>query len=378
MKNKILPIVILALIFALMLFLNLRPVKNNIRFTPNIFDQNIIDTIFENTKIYPNNSELSIAVIVGENVDYLGLRKEGNSVFSVTNADKIFEIGSISKVFLASLLVRCLQENLLNLNDPIKIHLPIHLSAYEFEGEQVRIIHLANHTSGIKPLPENLFKTYEYEPSGEDEIELVSDYLKLHCDYQFKPGTKYEYSNLGMALLGMIVCDKLGRSYEQLVREIITGPLGMKNTVLHVSKSQKQKMVTGFDQQGKIAPLIASELYACSGGLKSTAGDLVKFLNANIYDTDFFSVAHQKTFEIDNDYDVALGWQYSKMHKEKVYFHHGGTVGYTSGIAFEKDNDVGMVVLSNISALLRDRPDITKLMYDMFGQIERKIAEGEK
>ena len=124
--------------------------------------------------------------------------------------------------------------------------------------------------------------------------------------------------------------------------------------------------------------VIGSDLYVCSGSLKSSTKDMVKFVQANIKGLAPYVWSHDKTYEIDAEYAVALGWHYSKMHKERVYYHHGGTMGYSSGVAFEKDNDVGIVVLSNISALCKGRPDITKLMYELFGQLEQKIAGWNK
>ena len=85
-----------------------------------IFNNEMVDTIFENTKYYPDKTEITIAVIIGENVEYLGIRKEKDSIVSIENRDKIFEIGSISKVFLTALLLKCLNDSVIYLEDPIK------------------------------------------------------------------------------------------------------------------------------------------------------------------------------------------------------------------------------------------------------------------
>jgi len=335
MNKKTIILFVTLFIYVVLAFLMSRPVQNKIDFEAGILDETMINTLFENSKDYLDGTEISIGIIVGDDVEYLGLRKSHNKIIKVQNKDKIFEIGSISKTFLTTLLTICLKDRSLSLTDSVRTHLPIELSQYGKDNEELRIIHLANHSSGIQALPENLIADYEYEPSGKDEIKIVSEYLKAHCSYKFRPGSAYEYSNLGMALLGMIVCDKLGSDYESLLEKYISEPLGMTNTVINLTQEQKN----------------------------------------NMYGLHPYSDSHEKTYEIDAEYDVALGWHYSKIHRERVYYHHGGTRDCSSGIAFEKDNDVGIVVLSNVSALFKDCPDITKLMYDLFGQMERKRAK---
>lgn len=374
MNARLLILGVILAIFIVLFNLLAPKTKNEVSFQEGIFDQAIVSKIEANSRIYPDKTEISLAVILGDSVQYLGILKEGHSLVSVENEDKLFEIGSISKVFLTTLLTICLEQGYLELDDPIQEHLPIELSEYELAGQAVLIQHLANHTSGIHALPEGLIKDYEYEISDEDEIAIVSKYLSQNCTYDFKPGSSYAYSNLGMSLLCMIVCDKLGGDFESLVDYHIGRQIGLENTIVNLSPAQRQQMVVGYNEMGAVAPLIISDLYVCSGSLKSSTRDMVKFVKANMDDLAPFVWSHDKTYEIDEDYDVALGWHYSKMHAERVYYHHGGTMGYSSGIAFEKDNKVGIVVLTNISALLKDRPDITKLMYDLFGQIEQKIA----
>jgi len=332
-----------------------------------LFNKTIIDILYETIKHYPNQTEFSIALIVGDTTEYFGLRKTNSGIVNISNEESIFEIGSISKVFLASILVQAINDNLISLNDKISEHLPFELSSYGYQEHEVEIIHLANHTSGIEALPEGIIKDYQFDDKDDNELEKVKKYLSQKTKFKWLPGQKYEYSNLGMALLGQTLSKLYSASYNSLVSKFICEPYRMQNTVVNLNKMQMKKLVPGLDQNGKKAPMLVSELYSCSGGLKSNTIDMVKFIKANMEENYKYKFSHEPTFDIDEVYSVGLGWSYSKRNNSRVYFHHGGTVGYSAGIAFDKQNKIGIVLLTNRSALLNSVPDITDFMYRIFG-----------
>ena len=342
--------------------------KNDNLYSENIlFDKPITDILYETIKYYPNQTEFSIALIVGDTTEYFGLRKSNSEIIQISNNESIFEIGSISKVFLTSLLVQAMNDSLITLNDKLRDLLPFKLSSYGYHEHEVKIIHLANHTSGIEALPEGIIKDYQFNEKDDDELEKVKKYLSKKTKFKWQAGLKYEYSNLGMALLGQIISKLYNTSYNSLVKKFICEPFGMQNTTVKLDSIQKNKLVQGIDQFGNNAPMLISELYSSSGGLKSNVIDMVKFIKNNMEEDYIYKYAHETTFKIDEVYSVALGWSYSNRHNSRVYYHHGGTVGYSTGIAFDKQNKIGIVLLTNRSALLYSAPDITNFMYRVFG-----------
>jgi CubicO group peptidase (beta-lactamase class C family) len=345
-------------------------INNNLNYSGYIlFDKQTTDMLFNTIHDYPDQSEFAIGLIVGDTTEYYGLKKSNSEVVTVDNRISIFEIGSISKVFLSSLLVQSIQDSLITLNEYLRAVLPFEISSYGYGNQEVKIIHLANHTSGIEALPEGLIKDYQYDEKDDDELTLVKNYLANHTKFKWPPGIKYEYSNLGMALLGLTISNLYNISYEALVKKNITDPFDMQNTTVQLNGHQKEMLVKGLNQFGTEAPMLVSGLYSCSGGLKSNVVDMVKFIKANMKEDYKHKMAHETTFDQDEIYHVGLGWHYSIRGNSRVYFHHGGTFGYSSGIAFDKNSKVGIVLLTNRSALLKKIPDITEFMYKIFGDI---------
>ena len=113
-------------------------------------------------------------------------------------------------------------------------------------------------------------------------------------------------------------------------------------------------MVQGRDENG--VPINCGEIknnaFIGATGIKSSARDLVKFLKANINDTTYFYLAQKTTRVTDEHFTESLGWEtYSENGKHHVGA-FGSTGGYTSGIIFERNERVGVVVLTNVSAYL--------------------------
>jgi CubicO group peptidase (beta-lactamase class C family) len=197
---------------------------------------------------------------------------------------------------------------------------------------------------------------------------------------QSTPGEKRTYSNLGGGLLGHILTLFSKKSYEELLFETVCKPLRMQNTFVDLTPERIHRMVQGRYPNGDLLPFEDSDCGALTGcgGIKSSARDLVKYLKANITDTTYFYLAQKPTKQFDEHFSGALGWApYSERGK-----HHqgafGATPGYTSGVIFERNTHVGVVLLTNVSAYLAVKGNYTeglcRALYDPlpFAATEKK------
>jgi CubicO group peptidase (beta-lactamase class C family) len=266
------------------------------------------------------------------------------------DANNLFEIGSITKTFTATLLAYYVNEGKVKLTDRVTKYLPDSVAANK-ELQKVTLLTLSNHTSGLPRLPDN-FEYHSsdlYDPYKDYTKDYLFSYLKT-CKLASKPGETYAYSNLAVGLLGTILEQVSGKSFEQMVQEIICTPLNMQSTVQHLDPVLKQRFVTVYNEDGKAtSPWNFSALASC-GALRSTVNDLLIYVKANMTDSSTklskaFELTHHITFS--KDAKLGLGWHIIVVNNIEYYFHNGGTYGCSSFLAFNTEKNIAIVVLSN-------------------------------
>lgn len=316
--------------------------------------------LFKYAQHFPNETEIALAFITGDSDKFVGVRRCHDSLLYVQNSqERVFEIGSITKCFTATMLAKLVYEKKVNLNEPISNFLPITLRQSSLNGREVTLLHLANHTSGLPKEPDNIstdwaipgspYKTY-------DEAKLY-DYLSKRASLQFTPGERREYSNLGGGLLGHLLSRIAGRSYEDLLRESICKPLGLRRTFVVIDSARRTELVPGRDPQGNEVPNWELNALAGGGGIKSTAEDLVKYIRAHIRDTTFYDLTLRQTVKY-TEHDIAgLGWHWYNNGSRNYISATGGTGGYSCCVIFERSTRTGLVLLTNVSAFLASKGD---------------------
>jgi CubicO group peptidase (beta-lactamase class C family) len=275
----------------------------------------------------------------------------------IENRDSVFEIGSITKTFTGTMLAALVYEGKVDPNEPIRNVLPVPLRQSSRDGVEITLTHLANHTSGLPRDPDNVqenrghpfdpYSPYRYYDTGR-----LYDYLSGRMVLQSTPGEKRSYSNLGGGLLGHILTLIAAIPYEELLFETVCVPLGMNNTFVTLSDERKRSMVRGRDPRGQLLPFDGGYCGSLTGagGIHSSARDLARYLKANMIDTTYFSLAQKTTKSFDEHLTGGLGWAtYSERGKHHVGA-FGATGGYTSGVIFERNERVGVVLLTNVSA----------------------------
>jgi serine-type D-Ala-D-Ala carboxypeptidase/endopeptidase len=298
----------------------------------------------------------SPGIVVGI-IDSTGQRIISYGQLSTTKADQIdgntlFEIGSITKVFTALALMQLSEQKVLNLDDPIAKFLPSTVTTPQYNGKAITLLNLATHTSSLPRLPDNLAPIDDQNPYADYEIEQLYSFLSNH-KLTREIGTKYEYSNLGAGLLGLLLSRKVGVDYETLIATQITQPLQMQDTRIHLNPDQTARFATGHDQRNRAVPHWDLPTLAGAGALRSSANDLLKFLAANLdLQSTPINASLQKTHTIQKQTDspnmaIALGWHLFNLKGSEIICHEGGTGGFRSFVGFSKKQRLGVVVLGN-------------------------------
>ncbi|MGA8806296.1 MAG: serine hydrolase [Thermoanaerobaculia bacterium] len=281
-------------------------------------------------------------------VAYGKTAKDGKAV----NADTVFEIGSVTKVFTSLLLADMVRRGEVALTDPVSKYLPPNVKMPKRGGRKITLIDLSRHTSGLPRRPSNLNPADPANPYADYTVAQLYEFLatvQLTRDI----GSAYEYSNVGGALLGHILARRAGTDYETLVRTRILGPLAMKSTAITLSNAMKDRLATGHD--GALQPVPNWDLptLAGSGALRSTANDLLTFIGANIglqkspLASPMAAMRIRRRRTGTPGLDIALGWHISTLHEHEIVWHNGGTGGYRTWIGFDPKSRTGVVVLSN-------------------------------
>lgn len=329
----------------------------------NVNNQNPLDFYVDSiARAYlsnPNTKSLAIGVINKNSINtfFYGQTDAANTA-SLPDGNTLYEIGSISKVFTATLLAELVEKGTISLDDSITKYLPDTLAQNPYL-QKITFKHLANHTSGLPRLPENLDKVAKYNPKNPYANYSRKDlfhYLKdVKSDNQ--PGENFEYSNLGYGLLGELISIITQKSYSQNIKEIILDTLKLPNTV-EKANPKTQKLTKVYNAQGQETPIWDFQAFAGTGALKSTVHDLLRFAQYQfkLPETTLenaMAITRQFTYFLPPNTDIGLAWHMNMVDDVIQLWHNGGTAGSSSFIGLVPDKKSAIVVLSN-SALTVD------------------------
>ncbi|MFD2874006.1 serine hydrolase domain-containing protein [Mucilaginibacter ximonensis] len=315
----------------------------------------LVDSVVRKYIQRSNTVSMSVGIIRNGSVHTYNYGETKKGKGNMPNMGTLYEIGSITKTFTATLLAWYVNEGKLSLDDPITKYLPDSVAANP-ALKDIKLVNLSNHTSGLPGLPTNFAKQKDYSdanPYKNYTREMLFSYL-ANCKLRSKPGTEYAYSNLAVGLLGVILERISGKPYEQLVTEIICRPLGMKSTLQHLYPLIAGRFAFVYDEEGKQTPAWDFDALAACGSLRSTINDLLLYAKANMNKTDTklskaMELAHQITFN-NGDTQVGLGWHIIKVNGVSYLFHNGGTEGSSSFLAYNIEKKLAVILLSNAGA----------------------------
>jgi len=271
------------------------------------------------------------------------------------DGNTVFEIGSLTKVFTAVLLMDMVRRGEVALTDPVSKYLPAGVRLPERKGRKITLADLATHTSGLPSFPSNIHPKDEGNPYADYSVQQMYDFLSGY-QLQRDIGSQYEYSNLGFGLLGHVLSRRAGKSYEALVRSRICDPLGMTSTSITLTPDRKKRLAAGHDATLAPVPNWDIPTLAGTGALRSTANDLLRFLAASLgYVKTPLARAMADAVSVRRPAgaagsEVAYGWHVQSKEGRSIIWQNGGTGGYASYLAYDPQARTGVVVLTNVGS----------------------------
>jgi len=274
-----------------------------------------------------------------------------NREWDIPNSmDTRFRIGSLTKQFTAALVMHLVDDGRLDLDAKLSDVLDWYRKD---TGEQVTIRQLLNHTSGIdrSGVPRMI---EECGRTGAPLKEAVIEYCS--GDLEWAPGTQFAYNNGGYLILGAVVEEVYGAPYADVLRDIITGPVGLSDTGMDDSRRVMAKRADGYDRgpEGLMKPeYVEATLAGPAGGAYSTADDLYRWDRSLYTDAVLSDEAREQMFAPGVG-PYGFGWFVVDMpvgpdgESRRVIRHPGQGDGFYSLVWRIPDDEVCVALINNL------------------------------
>ena len=278
--------------------------------------------------------------------------------YGVAKPDSIFEIGSMTKTFTGLILAQMAEQGRVELDDPVRDLLPANTVAKP-AGPEITLLDLATQHSGLPRMPDNFKPGDEANPYADYHAANLYAFVAKH-GVAVPAGAAFLYSNLGFGLLGQALSVRAGQPYPELLKSEVTSPLGLGDTTIALSASQSSRFIAGHDGSHHPAHAWDLDAMAGAGAIRSTAGDMLTYLEANLHPENIkppaggaagstlqaaLNFSHQLRADSLPGMRIALAWLYQP--DTGNYWHNGATGGYSAYGFFNPKGDYAAIVLVN-------------------------------
>ncbi|HZU86730.1 MAG TPA: serine hydrolase domain-containing protein, partial [Anaerolineaceae bacterium] len=303
------------------------------------------------------NDQFSGAVLIAKNEEILLKKAYGladRSLNIPNQVDTKFNLGSMNKMFTAIAILQLVEAGKLSLDDPIIKYLPNYPNPEV--AAQVTIHHLLTHTSG---LGDAFTEQFAKNPN---QYRSNADYLPLFVDkpLQSQPGEQFFYSNAGYVVLGLLIEQVSGQSYEDYIQQNILDPSGMSNTAAYEIDAAVPGLAVGYttkdfdsNETGILtsnAALMPGKGFA-AGGDYSTVEDLFHFrtalLNFELLSPESTELLLTSQVVVRENSNYAYGFFVRTISEQRMIGHTGGAPGVCSFLFMLPDTNYTIIVLSN-------------------------------
>jgi serine-type D-Ala-D-Ala carboxypeptidase/endopeptidase len=296
------------------------------------------------------NPTIVVAVVDGDQSHIYTFGKLDSG--AAPTPETLYDIGSVTKTFTATLLAQAVTKGQLQLDQPLSSLLPGYTIPSK-DGHVITLGNVAEQNSGLPRLPTNLQPADLTDPYVDYDAGKLKAFLATYT-LPRDPGALYEYSNLAVGLLGYALGQHAGSDYARLLKTVVLEPLGMKDTSVAIGKGDPAGMAGGHDDNGKPVPSWHLNVLAGAGGIRSTGEDMLRYLQANMGRNTSslwpaMQLAHApRSTTTKPDNRIGLIWMTQHTgNGPDVIWHNGMTGGYASFIGFTADGQHGVVILTN-------------------------------
>lgn len=302
------------------------------------------------------------------------------------NRATLYRIGSITKPFTALMLMQAVAAGRVSLSDPVERHLPEvrRIRARPRGAAPFTFLQLATMTAGLSREPDDNGPFWTGPVASWEQTLLAA---LPHVSYRSTPGTEYSYSNVGYAILGAALARVVGKPYVEWERLHVLQPLGMLRTRFELDPASKADLAAGYeveedgtlDDETPAKEIRDGRGYKVpNGALFTTVDDLARFVSfelgcgpdsvlARPLLTDAFDGLVATDLGLERGY--GLGFMAMRRGEYAFVGHNGGVPGYRAAMYYDREVQLGVVVLSNVGGGKQD-PD--RLAIDILATLASK------
>jgi len=311
----------------------------------------------------------SFAILEGNKVVYVkSFGYNDANLSQQTNVKSVYHVYSLTKILTATIVMKLIEENKIKLDDSIKRYFPNFNVNFNNKSADVTILQLLNHSSGINDRSPNL------KYMMENKIRDIS------LELPYMPGSEAKYSSAEYIILGKVIEQVTGKTFEQVARQYILNPAKMSRSNFHYDKTMASNQVYGtiqfFSITGAIMKFILDDKnkdfykgstlwlkefdigWQAAGGLVSSIDDMAKFLSAynanklfskktkNIF-TASKKVKVNSWLTSQDDVGFGIGW-YHIFDKGKFFYQHQGLgPGFRTIMRIYPAYDISIIILTS-------------------------------
>ncbi len=294
--------------------------------------------------------------------------KKGTGI--LPTADNFYNLGSVAKTFVATMLAEAVVEKKANLDDDIRKFLPGKYPNLEYHGHGIELVNLANHTSGLPAEFQNLSASARdsiKRMSLPQQVDFYSRYTAdsllsdlHHVKLDTMPGAQFHYNSNAMMLLILLLERIYHQPYEQIVTDYLKKQLEMYDTRTVLSKEDMKRLAQGYDSKNQPQQYANFKSYTGGPSMNSTVNDMLKYIQANLSEKDkAIWLTHQLTWGKKDGSGLGLGWMMDTENGIRYIYHDGNTkIGFNTLCLFYPDKGLGYIIIVNDNISQRRVGDI--------------------
>ena len=310
----------------------------------------LVDSIVRSFMQSPQNCGLSIGISENGNSTFYNYGEMSRDSKMQTKPTTVYDIGSLTASFTGYLLGLAVTEKKMSLEDDVRKFLPGEYKNLVFNKNPIRVKHLATHSSGLPHLPDDLITQENYDPANpyknysREQIFIYLQRLQLTT----APGSVYDYSSLGLSVLGLVLEKVYGNRFDVLLREKITVHLELDNTRVNLSGIHVLDYATGYTDEGVETPHWILDGFTAAGSMNSSPADLLHFLEYQLEEKDAAAKLSRQVILTADKKTTSLAWFVTTTKQgHTLMYQSGGTFGSGAFMGFLKEKNCSVVVIAN-------------------------------